>query len=321
MTKCKFIAVNGDQDDIEPLPFGDSSLENVDHLEILGSHISASGLLQDELELHMTKRYKSCIKFYNFCRENKLAPLSVKIKALKACVMSSLLYNCETFGNKLPKTLEAVYNKLLRCALQVRANTPILLLYIETGLLPIKALVEVRHLKYFNRFPTTLLEASNRQVLFEKLSEDPSSYLKYYVQLAETYNNHHEIYSSHLNSIKMKIRNYATNGQYKYEMYLKINPNLEPSPLLHCIHPLTTDITRFRLGSHNLPIEKGRWNRTPRELRICNPCNVLGDEHHVIYDCSLLDRQDLLLSNEISHIWTQQDVFQLFGRLKQTDYL
>ena len=85
ISKCKFIVVNGIQSDGTTLPFGASILDNVGHLKILGSHLSFTGILQNELELHMKKRYVSCIKFYNFCRENRLAPLSVEIKVLKAC--------------------------------------------------------------------------------------------------------------------------------------------------------------------------------------------------------------------------------------------
>ena len=84
-----------------PLPFGDSMLKHVDHLEILGSHITENVSLEEELELHMKKRFKSVIKFFNFCKENRLAPISVKLNALRACVESSLLYNCETFGPNL----------------------------------------------------------------------------------------------------------------------------------------------------------------------------------------------------------------------------
>ena len=63
-SKCEFFTVNGVNDiDNVPLPFGDSFQKLVDKITILGSHISASGLLKDDLELHMTKRYPSCIKF------------------------------------------------------------------------------------------------------------------------------------------------------------------------------------------------------------------------------------------------------------------
>ena len=66
---------------------------------------------------------------------------------------NNLICICETFGNKVPVGLEAI----LRCVFNVRSNTPILLLYIESGLLPIKALIEARQLKCFKRFPSTIL--------------------------------------------------------------------------------------------------------------------------------------------------------------------
>ena len=320
ITKCKFIVVNGTDGDSDPLPFGDSLLANVNYLEILGSHLSHTGSLVDDLQLHMSKRYVSCIKFFNFCRENKLAPLSVKLKMLKACVMYSLLYNCESFGHKIPKNLETIYNKLIRCALGVRANTPVLLLYIETGLLPLQALIEARQLKYITRFPTTLQDGGVRQEVYNALVTDPSKYLKHYLQLTTKYTSTREIYKEHITAMKTKIHNFASNDRYKYQIYKEINPQLQPSPLLDCLHPLTADITRFRLGSHNLPIEKGRWNRVRRDQRVCTACDVLGDEKHIIYECSLINRDDLNLS-DLSSIWTQQDVFPLFGRIRLTEYL
>ena len=141
-TKCMFIVINGSEDDKISLPFGNSLLENVNYLEILGSHLVQSGSLVEELELHMNKRFYSCIKFFNFCKENKLAPLSVRLKSSRGCVMMSLLHNSEAFGYKVPKSLESVYHKLIRTALRFRTNTPKLLLYVESGLLPIKALIE-----------------------------------------------------------------------------------------------------------------------------------------------------------------------------------
>ena len=98
--------------------------------------------------------------------------------------------------------------------------------------------------------------------------------------------------------MKNKIRNFASNpDHYRYIMYMKFNPELVPSPLLNSMHPSTKDIIRFRLGSHNLPIEKVRWGRakTDRDKRVCVPCGVMGDERHVLYDCNLIYRVFFLL--------------------------
>ena len=96
---------------------------------------------------------------------------------------------------------------------------------------------------------------------------------------------------------------------------------MEPLPFINCVHPSATDITRFRLGAHKLPIEKGRWTRIPREERKCPTCGVLGDERHVIYDCVRINRTGLELCNDISRIWSQRDIFGLFREIKREEYV
>ena len=320
-TKCKFIVIDGSQSDKCPLPFGDDYLKDTDHLEILGSHIAGSGMLAEDLELHMKKRFMSCIKFFNFCHENKLAPVSVKLNTLRACVTYSLLYNCEAFGPTLPDKLETIYNKLIRTALQVRTNTPALILYIESGLLPIRAIIEARQHKYLKRFEESLKPQSERKLVFEGLRNDPSVFLKHYIKLQETYQDHHEIYQHHLHVVKDRIRDHVAKGKPKFSRYLSYNPNLEPSPFLKCMHPLTTDIIRFRVGSHCLPIETGRWTQKKREDRICDVCGVVGDELHYIYHCSRIPRSNLILDRDVSKIWEQPEIFQVIGSLKSNDLL
>ena len=121
------------------------------------------------------------------------ARISIKIKVLKACVINSLLYNCETFGNKVLKNWEKIYHKFLRYVFNVSVNTPILILYIESRLLPIKALIETRQLKFVKRFPSTITALSSRHHLLEALTSDPSTYLKHYIQLSEKYERHQDI--------------------------------------------------------------------------------------------------------------------------------
>ena len=62
--------------------------------------------------------------------------------------------------------------------------------------------------------------------------------------------------------------------------------------------------TKTRISSHNLEIERGRYNNTPRENRICNWCNVsmgteiVEDEGHVLHCCDLYaDLRTKLITN------------------------
>ena len=50
---------------------------------------------------------------------------------------------------------------------------------------------------------------------------------------------------------------------------------------------LRREFSRFRLSSHQLAIEKGRYNNTPREQRKCTCCNqnVIENEYHFLLVC------------------------------------
>ena len=216
------------------------------------------------MKLHIKKRYSSCIKFYNFLRSNKLAPLHVKLKVLKACVINSLLYNCETSGDWCPKDLDNIYYNLIKATLQVRSSTPNAFVLIETGFLPLKAIIYGRQLNLFKRFN----DALNKQGIRERT-----------------------------------------------------NPNLFPSPFLNSHNTLVPIIIKFRLGTHYVPIETGRWTRTPREGRLCQLCKVVVDERHLIYDCCLITRNEMNIPNILSDIWEHEDIYKLFFKFKETEYL
>ena len=147
-TKCEFMVINGNKKDKEPMEFGNRFINNTDSITLLGSHLSQSGNLMDDLNSDFCNRFRSCIKYFNFLRSNRRAPLSVKLEVLKACVVSSVLHNCEGFGYKIPKDLETQYYKMIRSTLGVRQSTPNLILLVESGLLPLRAIITSRQLGF-----------------------------------------------------------------------------------------------------------------------------------------------------------------------------
>ena len=48
-------------------------------------------------------------------------------------------------------------------------------------------------------------------------------------------------------------------------------------------------MTRLRLSSHKLMIERGRWLNILSKDRLCTLCNKLEDEFHVICECPRYD--------------------------------
>ena len=46
-------------------------------------------------------------------------------------------------------------------------------------------------------------------------------------------------------------------------------------------------LAQFRMGSHMLGVETGRWQRLPRAQRLCQRCScgVVDDEAHMVWEC------------------------------------
>ena len=155
-----------------------------------------------------------------------------------------------------------------------------------------------------------------RYKVFHELLQNAPAYLQHYLDLESKYNNRNEIHFEYLCKLKEKIRNFAAkNDRYKYQIYMSFNPCLTPSFFVSHLSKISSVITKFRLGSHYLPIETGRWVRKPRDERLCPSCNVLGDEHHLIYECIEIDRSGLQLPDNATDLWKSDHIFELFKRI------
>ena len=150
-------------------------------ITLLGTQLHESGKFNDNLELHMRNRYLAVHKFYNFLRANKLAPIPVKLKVLRACVMSAMLHNCETFDKCSLKKLVSLYFTLIKQCLGVRASTPNKLVLIESGY----AVVLTRQFNFFTTFITELAENSPRKIVYESLLQNRNPSLQYFCKITQ----------------------------------------------------------------------------------------------------------------------------------------
>ena len=53
----------------------------------------------------------------------------------------------------------------------------------------------------------------------------------------------------------------------------------------------TYTFVRFKLACHPLRIVTGRWDSTPRVLRVCPRCDMtaLDDERHLVFECPMFE--------------------------------
>ena len=133
------------------------------------------------------------------------------------------------------------------------------------------------------------------------------------------------LFTEYVDEVKKNIRNLASNKEkhYKFWVYTQMNPYLVVSPFLSRMDAVGKSIIKFRLGSHKLKIETGRWTNTPRELRLCSTCNQLEDEFHIVFDCVEIHRADLLEipSRSLAALWKYENVNTLFNRIRIAEYV
>ena len=292
LSKCEFIVINGELKDMENIKLTEGSVKHVSFVTLLGSQLSESGSIEDDLKFHMRHRYPAVTKFFNFLRNNKLAPTAVKLKVLQACVTSALLHNCEAFGDLIPDDLERIYFSLIKSALGVRKSTANDLVLIESGLLTLKGMIHSRQYKFYETFIENLQPDGARHLVFLALRNNGNKFLKHYSDLLHTHQSPTEVKTYHRQQNKEKVKRLASSdNHYKYQLYATFNPELKPGDLSKSY---SFSFSRLRLSSHSMPVELGRWNRLKRDVRLCSVCKTVGDERHFIYSCPTIDRSELM---------------------------
>ena len=81
---------------------------------------------------------------------------------------------------------------------------------------------------------------------------------------------------------------------------------------------LITAMARYRMSSHDLNIERGRFNNpiTPKNQQICTRCelNEIDDEIHLLY-CSAMNNESEILFDSVAAIINIQPTNEMFLRI------
>ena len=264
--------------------------------DYLGVIVSDSGLLKEDVKSFIVRKNGNIsVKFTNFCKTNKNAPLHVKLDVLDKCARASLIYACETWGANV-NDVERCYRAGLKTALNVRQNLNNEIVHIESGKMPLQARIKGLQLKFWCQMKLYVTENPNSALakVYGMGMTANSSYLRYYQRLESVYENpkacEERIEKEALNSYQEKIRSkHRNDNDSRLGTYLRINPNLQchvpkPQTIMESEREL---ITRFRTGSHSLAIETGRYSNTPRENRLCSCGLNVQTVWHIFSECPI----------------------------------
>ena len=217
---------------------------------------------------------------------NNNTPFPLKMKILYNCMFPSLLYSCEAWGNlkKMENELLLIERKALRACLGVKQGAPDDILYFEINKPDIIAAIYLRQYKFYQKFIQLQSNNSTAKSILEKYMGLDNGIGKPFLEHYESLQHQH-----FSNNIEIRKQNINTSNKSMYIRYRELF-KLEYNDILYksmADDSHRTVITRWRLSSHILFIETGRYKRPviDRNERKCITCSVLEDEKHALFIC------------------------------------
>ena len=149
--KTQFMVINKRHGDTETIASRGINVKYCNSYTYLGAPITDNGSYLTMIDIHSKDKLKHAIKFYTFLNRNPDVPFSMKKQVAYACVLSSILYGCETwFTNSFGKA-ETMYTKIVKALLDVRNTTCNELCLVEADMPSFQALVAKRMKKYLQK--------------------------------------------------------------------------------------------------------------------------------------------------------------------------
>ena len=272
---------------------------------------------------HLAEKSRNAVYALKSYSKNAVGQLQpyLAMKMFDAQITPIMQYAGEIwFRNKEMSELEKIHIGYIKSIMHVKPSSSTKAVYSEFGRFPLSIKLKCQLIKYWKR----IMGMSNKYIIRRAYNSTLELHehgqvnwcttvknILYEAQLQHTWDNQNidnriffilteYLHKSHMEQCLQDINDSTLNPklrtfklfkeEYKFENYLLCSRNLN----------YTQALFRFRISSHNLRIETGRYTR-PKTLesdRICIYCNaqVVESECHFLLDCDLhrIERIDLL---------------------------
>ena len=285
--KTKYMEMCNDPS-LEDILFSDGNVVNAvkpsEGHPFLGFHLSYSDNIADLILKNFNKKQYVIVKFYDWLEHNASLPFYLKLRVLYSCMFSTLLYSCEVWGDlkEIKDRILLTERKALKRCLGVKLGTTDDIIYFEIKRPDIISLIKIRQRKFMNK----LIAIEPNMAIVKAIilrymhMDNPGNMIHYYFSIPDnvTEENIRE------REERIKISDSTMHKRYRLISNLSYAQSLYKS---NVDDEYRKTITRWRLSSHRLHIETGRYKnpKIPRENRICSICCVIEDENHAIFNC------------------------------------
>ena len=305
-TKCLVFKKNGRNSVLDKWFYNGEEIETVNTFKYLGFVFSNTGKFSKGIDNVVLQGQRALFNLYANVIDFETMFINMQFSLFDSLISSVLLYGCEIWGFAEAKKIETFHLSFLKHSLKVKKSTPNSFVYQECNRHPLYLNRIFRIIGYWlklialdNNDPLKLLYYStldmNKNDSFDKsnfwainvrniLYKNGFGYIwenqnfginKDFLKIFKT-----RLIDSFWQENKNEIDSLSTHRLYRH-LDTKSNEYLFSMPNDF----IRIALTRLRLGSHHLNVERGRWHKIEYRNRMCCICNDIEDEFHFILIC------------------------------------
>lgn len=317
-----------------------SELEKVNKFVYLGVTFSTGGSFHETQNDLSGKALKAIFQMNKYLYKFTDISLKHRIELFDKLISPILTYSAEVWGFIQAPAIERVHLKFLKTILTVKTSTPNDFIYAELGRMTMRTNRLLIIIKYWFKviasedtkfikcvYKMMLNDAEdhptkiNWAILVRNLLSELGFYEVWVQQGVGNYNLFLSLLKQRLTDTFVQNHN-ARVQTLSRARFFNLFSSFQWQDYLNIIKvpKYRNALIRFRLSSHRLAVETGRWNKprpTPFDERKCERCNVLEDEFHFLFECLLYT--DLRKCYISEYFWKRPNVPKLEELLTSTN--
>ena len=333
-TKCLVFRNGGKKNALDKWYYNGEELETVTSFKYLGFVFSSSGKYRKGVDHIVSQGQKAFFNMKSTINNFDNMNPKMQISLFNSLVGSVLSYACELWGSQESKKVETLHLKFLKQILKVKKTTPNCIVYRECNIYPLHIARIIRIIKYWLKI-IFLDESDPLKIIYQtSIDINNESNINKYSCWALTVKNilfkngfgnvwvnqHMEINRNFFGDFKKRLidsfwqsnnTNIESLSMHRLYRHLSAGSSFYLTALPNDF--IRVAITKLRLGSHHLHIERGRWNNVEYNQRKCNLCNDIDDEYHFVMCCRKF--HDIRMKYLPKYLYTNPSMFKFLNFL------
>ena len=302
--------------------FNNKEVELCDQYKYLGVIFNSvrnlnGNCLRDSIQYAASQALKASFATLKRCSTvGKVTP-KIGIHMFDSCVTPILEYACELWGRgRQHMELERIHLKFLKMLLGVKGSTASAAVYAETGRFPLHLRQTTKIIKYFMRVQSLPSSKIVKQIFNSLKHLDSLGFRTWFTdvrEILEKWDLQVYIYKEHFSVAEISNCMSVLRDKLQQDFLDSCMKEIETLPALRSYrlfkHEHNLDyyllyvrdfglrkvLSKFRLSSHCLAIERGRHVRPkiPPDNRLCTFCDLhkIEDEIHFLTECPLYQEE------------------------------